>query len=173
MSKKHEIVTEDVDTNIATPTPEFITEGVACYLVKTDTGVAIKDIDGNIGPDCEISKDGLAYKLTPNAANRTWFMLSKFEKEIALHPDGIPLTYRATKVLGPQSDKLPNEKLVKAFLTPDELAEYTAIIDRAKARKADAKAKPATEEEKLRASIERGQKKLAELLAKQSEGGNE
>lgn len=173
MSKKTATVTEDVAI-VETPAPEFVTEGVACYLVRTDTGVAIRDLDGNIGPDCEISKDGLAYKLPANAANRTWFMLSKFEKEIALHPEGIPLTYRATKTLGPQSDKLPNEKLVRAFLNEDELAEYEAIIERARARKAEAKAKPLTEEEKLRASIERSQKKLAELLAKQSEnGGNE
>lgn len=142
---------------------------VKCYLIKTEDGVAIRYDDGHTEP-CPVSNDGLAYKLPANPANRTWFTLKKFDNLIGQYPDGIPLTYRASRTLTPVADRIPNQKLVEQFLEPDELAEYKAIIEKAKARMEEAKAnKPAlTEEEKLLAQIERAKARLAKL-----QGGNE
>lgn len=144
-------------------------DDVKCYLVKTDDGVAIRFDDGHTEP-CPVSNDGLAYKLPANPANRTWFTLKKFATLVEQYPDGIPLTYRASRTLTPVADRIPNQKLVEQFLNEEELAEYKAIIEKAKARMAEAKAtKPVlTEEEKLVAQIERAKARLAKL-----QGGNE
>ena len=174
MSKKElEMVDETVpaenDTTMATHNPDE----VLAYIVKYEDGYHVIDQDGTEGPVCKLVDDGeKTIALTKNASNRKWFNRAKADEAIA--KDGqCPLTYKATKVLGPQgsrSTKMPNEKLI-AYLSAEEQEEYKAIIARAiEARDAD-KAKPMTEAEKLEAQIAKAKAKLAQLLAN-AEGGN-
>lgn len=144
-----------------------VTNETLCYLVKTETGVAIVDLEGNNLGEATITKDGLCYKLPANPANRQWFMIGKANKEFETHPDGIPLTYRPSRKLAGVR-RIPNEKLI-AFLSEDEKAEYLALINTAYDRMEAAKPQPKTEVDKLKARIAAAQAKLDAMLAAEAD----
>jgi hypothetical protein len=159
MSKttKNDVV-ETVDTSIETSEP-IVDNELKAYLVKKEDGYHIEDLDGNLSDVLAVHKSG-ALTLTPNAANRQWFMLKKADAIIAENGEDykIPLTFKATRTIDgtSRSNKLPNEKLI-AYLPEAEQEEYRAIIARAiAARDADREAnkkKPMTEVEKARAKM--------------------
>lgn len=100
--------------------------------------------------------------LTENDANRWWANRAKVTA--ACKADGqYGLTYKESKKFGPIGTKLPNEKLI-SYLSEEEQAEYKAIIDRAKAARDEAKAKPLTELEKAQAAAKRANEKYERLL---------
>lgn len=138
------------------------------YLVLTDDGWHVRDLDGNLGPVCPENVGGGKYsiKLSKNAANRTYFSTKKAYADIETSPDGIPLYATEKTPIGSTGVRIPNEKLI-AYLSEEEQAEYRAIIDRAIA--ARAAAKPVKQEltpvEKLRKQIEAAKAKLAKLEA--------
>ena len=138
-------------------------EEVLAKLIKKDDGYHVIDNDGTEGPVCsKRTADGYII-LTPNAANRKCVNEKNAEEAFANGAEFIPLTYKATRVLGPISKKMPNEKLVMTYGTEEEIEEYKAIIADAQARMEAEKAKPLTEKEKLIAQIEKAKAKLAQL----------
>ena len=141
-------------------------EEVLAKLVKRDDGYHVIDQDGTEGPVCnKRTADGYII-LTKNAANRKCVNEKNAEEVFANGAEFIPLTYKETRIIGSVSKKIPNEKLVEDYATPEEKEEYYAIINDALARMEADKAKPLTEKEKLEAQIAKGKAKLAELLAK-------
>lgn len=141
-------------------------EEVLAKIIKLDDGkYAVEDANG-VQEITKTSKDG-AYALPKNAANRQWIRIELVEAAFAGGAEYIPLTYKATRVIGSTGAKIPNAKLIE-YLSEEEKAEYLAIIDRAKAAYEADKAKPMTEEEKLEAKIAKAQAALAELKAKKA-----
>lgn len=135
---------------------------VQAKIIKEDDGFHVVDKDGTVGPVCKLVDEGdKTIALTPNASNRKWFNKAKAEQEIA-EKGYVELYYKATKVLGPQGNRLPNAKLIE-YLSEEEQAEYKAIIDRAIAARDAQKKQPKTEKEKLMEQIERAKAKLAKL----------
>ena len=169
MSKttKNDVV-ETVDTSIETSAPIVDNEPKA-YLVKKEDGYHIEDLDGNLSDVLAVHKSG-ALTLTPNAANRQWFMLKKADSIIAENGEDykIPLTFKATRTIDgtSRSNKLPNEKLI-SYLPEAEQEEYKAIIARAiaarDAERAANKKRPMTESEKAQAKVAAVIAKLKEL----------
>ena len=136
---------------------------VYAHLVKKEDGYHVIDFDGTEGEVCKVTEENYI-ALTKNKANRQWFSGAKAEKLFASGVDKIPLTYRASKKLGPQSTRLPNEKLI-SYLSEEDQAEYRAIIARAiEAKNADKK-QPMTELEKAKARLAKAQAALAKLEA--------
>lgn len=131
----------------------------ADYLV--DNGVKSEPL--------QITKDELCYILPPNSANRKWFSLKKIAAAKDAGQTEIVLDYKASRVAGSCSQKLPNEKLI-SYLPEAEQAEYKAIIERAMKARDDAKAKPMTELEKAQAKVAKAQEALAKLQAQAAEG---
>lgn len=143
-------------------------EEVLAKVVKLEDGYHVEDNDGTIGDVCtKMTVDGYLI-LTPNASNRKCINKELLDKAFEDGAEYIPLTYRATRVIGPVSNKIPNEWALK-YLNEDEKAEYLAIIEKAKAAYEADKAKPLTEEEKLLAKIAKAQEALAKLKEKQAE----
>lgn len=149
------------------------TEALA-YLVHTEDGWHVRDLEGNLGPVCPENVGGGNYsiKLSANAANRTYYSTKKAYADFEANPDGIPLYLTEKTPIGSVVTKMPNEKLI-AYLSEDEQAEYRAIIDRAIAARDASKAKPKTEREKLEEKIAKAQAKLAELLANAADTDNQ
>ena len=140
------------------------TAEVLAKLVKRDDGYHVIDQDGTEGPVCDKRTSDGYIILTPNAANRKNVNEKKAEAFFAENPDGfIGLTYKATRKLGEVTTRaIPNAKLISYL--PEELqAEYKAIIDRAIAARDAARKQPMTEEEKLKAKIEKLKAKLAAI----------
>lgn len=144
------------------------------YLVLTEDGWHIRDLDGNFGPVCPENVGGGSYsiKLSPNAANRTYYSTKKAYKDFEANPSGIPLYATEKTPLGTMGSKLPNAKLI-AYLPEEDQEEYKAIIDRARAAmeaaRAATKKQPLTEEQKLRNKIAKAQAMLAALEAEAGE----
>ena len=162
MSKKelNELVDDVVPANVVYENGEL-----AAKIVKDGDEYFIETLDG-VRLEAKITDDKLTLMLSPNPSNRKWFNIARCEAAIA-EQGFCPLTYKATKVLGPQgsrSTKMPNEKLI-AYLSPEEQEEYKAIIARAIAARDADKAKPMTEREKLEAKIAKAKAALAKLEA--------
>lgn len=153
MSKKENIVEETV----VDPTVVLAT------LTKNENGdYVVIDKDGTVGEPCKLTKDnGIA--LTPNAANRLWINKDKADKIIA-EQGHVDLFYKATKKLGPVSDRIPYAALLK-YMDDATKEEYLAIVADAKAAMEADKKKPLTEREKLEQKIARAKAKLAALDA--------
>lgn len=151
-------VVETVDTSIETSAAPVDTNEPAAYLVKTEDGYHVEDLDGNLSDVCPLTKDSEWIVLTENASNRKCVKVTVAERNIA-ETTKMPLYFKATRVLGSNggtSTKLPNEKLI-AYLPEAEQEEYKAIIARAiQARDAEREAnkkKPMTEAEKAMAKV--------------------
>lgn len=152
MSKK-EVIENEV-TNVSS------TNEVLAHIIKDDEGNyrVVDEVTGEIGEPCKLTKDdGIA--LTPNRANRLWIAVAKAEALLATQ-GRVDLVYKATKKLGPVSDRIPNKELL-AYMDDATREEYLAIVAEAKAKMEEAKKTPLTEKEKLLAQIERAKKKLA------------
>lgn len=159
-TKNEEMTTNEVVENVPMPIDvKIVFEADADYIV--DNGVKSEPL--------EITKDGLCYILPANSANRKWFSLKKIEAAKAAGQTEIVLDYKASRVAGSCSQKLPNEKLI-SYLPEAEQAEYKAIIERAMKAREDAKAKPMTELEKAQAKLEKAKAALAKLQAEAAEG---
>lgn len=139
-------------------------------IVIADDGIHLVDTDLDV--IVNLSKDGLAYILPSNSANRKFIATKKIENAKAAGTTEVPLEYRATRTLGPVGKKLPNEKLI-AYLSEDEQAEYRAIFEEAyslyEADRAASKKQPKTEIEKLEARIAKLQAELDAARAAQAE----
>lgn len=146
---------------------------VRAYLVLTDDGWRVRDLDGNLGPVCPENVGGGKYsiKLSPNDANRTYYATKKAYADIERCRDGIPLYLVEKTPVGSVGSKVPNAKLI-SYLDEADQAEYNAIIERARAAMVADKAKPMTEEEKLQKQIEAAKAKLAKLKAEAAGGNN-
>lgn len=130
---------------------------VMATIVKREDGYHVIDMDGTEGPVCEkCTTDGYLI-LTPNASNRKCINKKNLDKTFEEGADHVDLFYKATRQVSPAGSKLPNAKLI-AYLSEEEQAEYKAIIERARAAKDAAKAKPKTPLDKAR---ERYEKALA------------
>lgn len=106
----------------------------------------------------EKSKDKWHIVLGANSANRKYIVFNEFSNN--QNEDGEYIVEDKTtgpRVLGTSQ---PDRKLVP-FMTPEDKAEYDAIIERAIANKNSQKAAPLTEEEKLERQIAKLQAKLA------------
>lgn len=136
---------------------------VYATIIKKDDGYHVVDFDGTEGPVCKIVDDGRTIALTKNKSNRQWFNIVKAEAEIA-EKGHVDLYYKATKKIGSTGTRIPNEKLI-SYLTPEEQAEYRAIIERAMAAKAADKPAPLTEREKAVRRLEKAKAALAKLEA--------
>ena len=139
-------------------------EDVLCKVIREDDNYYVVDCaTGEKSEPLTISKDGIAFKLPENAANRTW--LNVKNAVATIDTDGyVGLTYKATKTIGSVTHRLPNEKLI-AYLSPEEQEEYKAIIARAIAARDAAKAQPKTELEKAKEKADKAQAAYEKLLA--------
>lgn len=139
-----------------TPMCEIVKEGEEYFLV--DNGVKSEPL--------KTEATGVAFVLPVNSSNRKWY--NKGRVDAAIESEGkLVLTYKATRKIGSTGStgvRMPNAKLVETYLSPEEFAEYKAIIDRAIAARDAAKAKPMTEKEKLEAKIAKAQAALDKLL---------
>lgn len=152
-----------MDEKTITTEPEVLAK-----LVRDEDGTYhVIDKDGTKGPACKIVEKGFGIALTPNAANRLWINHAKADKLLDEN-EYIPLYYKPTRKLGPIGTKLPNAKLI-SYLSEEDQAEYTAIVDRARAAMEADKKKPLSEEEKLRARIAKLQAQLAGMTTTETD----
>lgn len=158
--KKDNVKDAIVENDVAfAPDPEQ----VLAHIVRREDGYHVLDLITNEeGPVCKLVDEGnKTIALTPNSSNRKW--ANKAKADAAIDEQGFfPLCYKATKVLGPSSARIPNEKLLY-LLSEEEQAEYRAIFEEAKERMKAEKNKPVDPIEKLKAQIAKAQAKLAEL----------
>ena len=160
MSKNSKDIAENVNsTNVDTTEPMV-------YVIKLDGGYQVESFDGTIGDLCKLDQSG-AICLTKNEANRKWVMVKIVDAYFEENGSNAkyPLSYKATRVIGSGSNKLPNEKLI-AYLPEDLQEEYKAIIARAiQARDAERAAakKPLTEADKARAKVTKAIEQLKAL----------
>lgn len=106
--------------------------------------------------------------LEPNSSNRKIWDWDD-AKEKCANGGRIKLTYKPSIKLGTVTrTNVPNAKLIE-YLNDEDKAEYLAIIERAKAAMEAARKKPMTEAEKLRAQIEKLNKKLSALESNEVE----
>jgi hypothetical protein len=137
--------------------------------IHSTTGyeIVIKDDEGLIvetKPIDTIVDDGKTLKLPENPSNRKYFNLAKVEAA-----DGIvELTYKETIKLG---TKEPGEskKPLEDYLNDEDKALYLALVEKAKAARAEAHKKvPMTEKEKLQAKIARLQAQVAKMESEEA-----
>ena len=152
---------ENVEEVVYDPTEELceiIKEGDNYYCIDLASGE-------NLGVLTDTVDNGL--KIPKNRSNRKWVSKVLLKRTV---DQGIrlPLTYKATKKLGPIGNRLPNEKLI-AYLSEEDQAEYKAIIARAYEAKNAAKVQPMTELEKAQAKLAKAQAALEKLLAEAGE----
>lgn len=123
-------------------------------VIKDDEGLIVetKNID-------TLVDDGKTLKLPENPSNRKYFNLAKVESA-----DGIvELTYKETIKLGTREPG-ESKKPLEDYLNDEDKALYLALIEKAKAAKAEAHKKvPMTPIEKKRAQIERLKAQIAKM----------
>lgn len=135
---------------------------IKAIIVKDGDDLRVKDCaTGELSDPLTITKDGLAYALPANAANRKWANVKKVDEAIAATGE-YPLAYKATRTIGGVTKHAPYEKWLP-FLTEEEQAEVKTIWANAVARKAAAKPEPKSEIEKLQDKIAKLQAKIAGL----------
>ena len=142
---------------------------VYATIIKDEEGnYHVVDFDGTVGPVCKLVDEGdRTIALTPNKSNRKWFNRKRAEEEIATkgHAD---LYYKATKVLGPNSARMPYEQLLK-YLPEDERKEAEELLREAMALREADKKKPMTDLEKAQAQLEKAKAAYEKLLAQAAE----
>lgn len=176
MSKKEQMAVADeevvaTEEMVANVEPvEIDLDKVYATIIKDDDGnYHVVDEDGTVGPVCKLVDEGdRTIALTKNASNRKWFNRKKADEEIA-EKGHVDLYYKASKTFGPSSSHIPNEKLCEKYLTPEEFAEYKAIIEEAYKRRDEDKAKPKTELEKAQERVAKAKAAYEKLLAQAAE----
>ena len=142
---------------------------VYATIIKDEEGnYHVVDFDGTVGPVCKLVDEGdRTIALTPNKSNRKWFNRKRAEEEIATkgHAD---LYYKATKVLGPNSARMPYEQLLK-YLPEDERKEAEELLREAMALREADKKKPMTDLEKAQAQLAKAKAAYEKLLAQSAE----
>lgn len=154
MSKKEVMATEAV---------ELDSTKVCAFIERNENGdVVLHDvIENKVSEPLQPSKDGLAYVLPKNSANRKWSNIVKVN-EVLDRGETYPLTYKASIKLGAVSKHAPYEKWI-GFLDEAEQNEVKELYAKAVAAKAAAKPEPKSEADKLRDKIAKLQAKIAEL----------
>ena len=154
MSKKEVMATEAV---------ELDSTKVCAFIERNENGdVVLHDvIENKVSEPLMPSKDGVAYVLPKNSANRKWSNIAKV-KEVLDRGETYPLTYKASIKLGAVSKHAPYEKWI-GFLDEAEQNEVKDLYAKAVAAKAAAKPEPKSEADKLRDKIAKLQAKIAEL----------
>lgn len=154
MSKKEVMATEAV---------ELDSTKVCAFIERNENGdVVLHDvIENTVSEPLQPSKDGLAYVLPKNSANRKWSNIVKVN-EVLDRGETYPLTYKASIKLGAVSKHTPYEKWI-SFLDEAEQTEVKDLYAKAVAAKAAAKSEPKSEADKLRDKIAKLQAKIAEL----------
>lgn len=142
---------------------------VYATIIKDEEGnYHVVDFDGEIGPVCKLVDEGeRTIALTPNKSNRKWFNRKRAEEEIAAKGH-VDLYYKATKVLGPNSARMPYEQLLK-YLPEDERKEAEELLREAMRLHDEDKKKPMTDLEKAQAQLEKAKAAYEKLLAQASE----
>ena len=154
MSKKEVMATEAV---------ELDSTKVCAFIERNENGdVVLHDvIEDTVSEPLQPSKDGLAYVLPKNSANRKWSNIVKVN-EVLDRGETYPLTYKASIKLGAVSKHAHYEKWI-GFLDEAEQNEVKELYAKAVAAKAAAKPEPKSEADKLRDKIAKLQAKIAEL----------
>lgn len=154
MSKKEVMATEAV---------ELDSTKVCAFIERNENGdVVLHDvIENTVSEPLQPSKDGVAYVLPKNSANRKWSNITKVN-EVLDRGETYPLTYKASIKLGAASKHAPYEKWI-GFLDEAEQNEVKDLYAKAVAAKAAAKPEPKSEADKLRDKIAKLQAKIAEL----------
>lgn len=154
MSKKEVMATEAV---------ELDSTKVCAFIERNENGdVVLHDvIENTVSEPLMPSKDGVAYVLPKNSANRKWSNITKVN-EVLDRGETYPLTYKASIKLGAVSKHAPYEKWI-GFLDEAEQNEVKDLYAKAVAAKAAAKPEPKSEADKLRDKIAKLQAKIAEL----------
>lgn len=175
MSKKEQMAVADEEVvateEMMNETPvEIDPDKVYATIIKDEEGnYHVVDEDGTVGPVCKLVDEGdRTIALTKNASNRKWFNRKKADEEIA-EKGHVDLYYKASKTFGPSSSHIPNEKLCEKYLTPEEFAEYKAIIEEAYKRRDEDKVKPKTELEKAQERVAKAKAAYEKLLAQAAE----
>ena len=154
MSKKEVMTTEAV---------ELDSTKVCAFIERNENGdVVLHDvIENTVSEPLMPSKDGVAYVLPKNSANRKWSNIVKVN-EVLDRGETYPLTYKASIKLGAVSKHAPYEKWI-SFLDEAEQTEVKDLYAKAVAAKAAAKPESKSEADKLRDKIAKLQAKIAEL----------
>lgn len=175
MSKKEQmaVADEEVVTTegmVSETAVEIDPDKVYATIIKDEEGnYHVVDEDGTVGPVCKLVDEGdRTIALTKNASNRKWFNRKKADEEIA-EKGHVDLYYKASKTFGPSSSHIPNEKLCEKYLTPEEFAEYKAIIAEAYKRRDEDKVKPKTELQKAQERVAKAKAAYEKLLAQAAE----
>lgn len=142
---------------------------VYATIIKDEEGnYHVVDFNGEIGPVCKLVDEGeRTIALTPNKSNRKWFNRKRAEEEIAAKGH-VDLYYKATKVLGPNSARMPYEQLLK-YLPEDERKEAEELLREAMRLRDEDKKKPMTDLEKAQAQLEKAKAAYEKLLAQAAE----
>lgn len=148
---------------MATEAVELDSTKVCAFIERNKNGdVVLHDvIEDTVSEPLQPSKDGLAYVLPKNSANRKWSNIVKVN-EVLDRGETYPLTYKASIKLGAVSKHAPYEKWI-GFLDEAEQNEVKDLYAKAVAAKAAAKPEPKSEADKLRDKIAKLQAKIAEL----------
>lgn len=154
MSKKEVMATEAV---------ELDSTKVCAFIERNENGdVVLHDvIENTVSEPLQPSKDGVAYVLPKNSANRKWSNIAKVN-EVLDRGETYTLTYKASIKLGAVSKHAPYEKWI-GFLDEAEQNEVKDLYTKAVAAKAAAKPEPKSEADKLRDKIAKLQAKIAKL----------
>lgn len=148
---------------MATEAVELDSTKVCAFIERNENGdVVLHDvIENTVSEPLQPSKDGVAYVLPKNSANRKWSNIVKVN-EVLDRGETYPLTYKASIKLGAVSKHAPYEKWI-GFLDEAEQNEVKDLYAKAVAAKAAAKPEPKSEADKLRDKIAKLQAKIAEL----------
>lgn len=101
------------------------------YLIKQADGYHVQEVDGTVGPLCAgVTTDGFI-KLSPNGAERKYYSLKKADAHFAESDEPIALTYREPRTgMTYTTGSNPKTPDVTTYLSDEEQAELTAIIER-------------------------------------------
>lgn len=160
----------------ATNTPDVVVDvpevtlpdGAIAVITKHDDNYFVTDANGTYGP-CKLCGDNAkpggdtAVVLPKNASNRQWFNRKRTDAAIAEN-GYCELTYKESKHFGPAGSSLLKNPLM-AYMTDEEKAEYTAIVQKAIDAKAADKATPVTDVDKAKVKYEKAKADYEKLLA--------
>lgn len=101
-------------------------------------------------------------QLPENPANWKYFSTKKLE---TIPEEGIELTYKAPRTLGPRLPGSGMTQKITDFATEEELKVYNNLLEKWKARREEAKTKANDPIEKAKRQFERAQAKYKALMA--------
>lgn len=101
-------------------------------------------------------------ELPENPSNRKYYSTLRLQD---MPEEGIELTYKATRVLGPRLPGSQVTQKITDFATDEELKVYNNLLEKWKQRREEAKKKANDPLEKARRQYENAQKKYEALMA--------